>query len=503
MLGYMLAGGMKGAGDAFIKLGAEARERARKLEDEQRKEAALDRQTRRNTSQMREVLGLGDAPEAKDPSFPLSQRKGLSFGSDVPSMTRGTASGEELSFGQSNLSGNKAEFVNSIMPYAQRVGSEIGVDPRIIVAQAALESGWGRSAPGNNYFGIKSHGRAGGNTLATKEVVNGETISTRDSFRAYNDIEQSVEDYGNFLRQNPRYREMLSAGDIESQINALQASGYATDPNYGAKIRSIVQEIGGVPGQMDGAAYDRLPLSMGNGVSIAPPERQQAVNNAEIERLVEIASDERASSQVRAAAANRINQIQKGQISAPEKLTGKTRGSDWSLGTTEINQIGKFLEEDQLTWQYAPSSREMAAEVQRLMKADDTLTLIDAYSVAANAWQGVEVTETATEKSWLGGPTEVTNTRQEFDFRYGLGDAPPEVSPPQTAPQQSQPEPASEPSTGSGGRVDRRGRPQQSQPDALKMPSDPSQLENGRIYLHPQTGQAIRWNAETQKFEVL
>lgn len=73
-----------------------------------------------------------------------------------------------------DISGSKQEFIDSLLPAAIEESARTGVDPRIIVAQAAQETGWGKSAPGNNYFGIKSHGQAGGNTLATTEYVNGQ-----------------------------------------------------------------------------------------------------------------------------------------------------------------------------------------------------------------------------------------------------------------------------------------------------------------------------------------
>lgn len=130
-----------------------------------------------------------------------------------------------------------------MMPHAQRVAQQTGIDPRIVIAQAALESAWGRRAPGNNFFGIKSHGQPGGNTFATTEVVNGQPIRTRDSFRAYGSMGESADGYAQFLRQNPRYRPMLQAQGLDAQIQALGASGYATDPNYAAKIRQIASGI--------------------------------------------------------------------------------------------------------------------------------------------------------------------------------------------------------------------------------------------------------------------
>lgn len=135
-------------------------------------------------------------------------------------------------------SGN-GDFVSSIMPAAMEASQRTGVDPRIIVAQAALESGWGKSAPGNNLFGIKSHGQPGGNTLATTEVVNGQPVRTTDSFRAYASPAESVNGYADFINENPRYAAFKGAQGMDAQIDALGASGYATDPNYAAKVRAI------------------------------------------------------------------------------------------------------------------------------------------------------------------------------------------------------------------------------------------------------------------------
>jgi len=135
------------------------------------------------------------------------------------------------------------DFVNSMWPHAQRVSQRTGLDPRVVVAQAALETGWGKSAPGNNYFGIKSHGKPGGNNLGTWEVVNGQRVNINDNFRAYGGMGESADGYANFLETNPRYRPMLSASGIDAQIEELGKSGYATDPQYANKIRSIAKSI--------------------------------------------------------------------------------------------------------------------------------------------------------------------------------------------------------------------------------------------------------------------
>ncbi len=120
-----------------------------------------------------------------------------------------------------------------------------GVDPRIIVAQSALETGYGKSAPGNNYFGIKSHGQPGGQTLPTTEIAAGQPIRINDSFRTYDSPEASAKGYADFLLNNPRYKPLMAAQGLDNQLRELQASGYATDPQYAAKVGQIARSIDG------------------------------------------------------------------------------------------------------------------------------------------------------------------------------------------------------------------------------------------------------------------
>lgn len=132
----------------------------------------------------------------------------------------------------------REEFIQQMWPYAQEVARETGIDPRIILAQGALESGWGRSAPGNNFFGIKGPGQA----LGTTEVGPNGSYRTTDNFRSYGTLGESVADYGRLLL-TPRYDAVRNATGLDAQAAALGRSGYATDPNYGQKVRSIAQNI--------------------------------------------------------------------------------------------------------------------------------------------------------------------------------------------------------------------------------------------------------------------
>ncbi len=163
----------------------------------------------------------------------------------------------------------KQGFVDMLGPAAIQYGNQIGVDPRIILAQAAQETGWGRSAPGNNYFGIKSHGKGGGQTFTTHEVINGKRVKMQDSFRSFNDPADSVAGYADFLTSNKRYRPMLGAKGLEEQVAALGRSGYATDPNYANSIYNIAKGI-----NLDGVQPASAP--MGSGMTGFPPAQAPA-----------------------------------------------------------------------------------------------------------------------------------------------------------------------------------------------------------------------------------
>jgi len=143
------------------------------------------------------------------------------------------------------LTAKQKSFIDSIWPQAVEASKRTGVDPSIIVGQSALETGWGKSAPNNNYFGIKG---PGGNQQ-TKEFLNGKWVTITDSFRGYSSMADSVKGYADFITSNPRYRDFMGAKTIEQQLSELQQSGYATDPNYAKKVGSIADTVKGYIGQ--------------------------------------------------------------------------------------------------------------------------------------------------------------------------------------------------------------------------------------------------------------
>ncbi|OQP87577.1 hypothetical protein BTR14_03130 [Rhizobium rhizosphaerae] len=179
-----------------------------------------------------------------------------------------------------DISGDRSTFVNALLPAAIEQGKRTGVDPRIIVAQAAQETGWGKSAPGNNFFGIKSHGQDGGNSLMTTEYVNGQPVKQRDSFRAYNSPEDSVRGYGDFITSNPRYKPFREAQGLDAQLEALQASNYATDPNYSRSVGAIARGIK-LPNEVasldGGAGMGGQPKTAAQAIEAQAPQQMPAM----------------------------------------------------------------------------------------------------------------------------------------------------------------------------------------------------------------------------------
>ena len=141
------------------------------------------------------------------------------------------------------------EFVDSVWPYAERAGKDLGVSPEVLVAQSALETGWGKQlhnkvdgSPSYSLFGIKADSRWDGErvSVSTLEFRAGAMHRERAEFRAYGSVAEAFDDYVNFIKSNPRYRQALEKGyDPQAWASELQQAGYATDPNYADKIERV------------------------------------------------------------------------------------------------------------------------------------------------------------------------------------------------------------------------------------------------------------------------
>ncbi|MDZ4325904.1 MAG: flagellar assembly peptidoglycan hydrolase FlgJ [Pseudomonas sp.] len=145
------------------------------------------------------------------------------------------------------------EFVNTMLPMAKEAAERIGVDPRYLVAQAALETGWGKSvmraqdgSSSHNLFGIKASSNWQGNSARaiTSEFRNGAMVKETAEFRSYDSYKDSFHDLVTLLQTNNRYQDVVKSADNPEQfVRELQKAGYATDPDYASKISQIAKQM--------------------------------------------------------------------------------------------------------------------------------------------------------------------------------------------------------------------------------------------------------------------
>lgn len=141
------------------------------------------------------------------------------------------------------------DFIDTLRPIAESVAQDFGLDPKAMIAQAAVETGWGKyvihDADGNsshNLFGIKANNMWQGDqvTVNTLEFVGQIPQQQKATFRQYDSLESAMRDYAEFITTQPRYQQAVdNAGDAKEYTQALQEAGYATDPNYADKIMSV------------------------------------------------------------------------------------------------------------------------------------------------------------------------------------------------------------------------------------------------------------------------
>lgn len=141
------------------------------------------------------------------------------------------------------------DFVSRLWPHAEEASRTTGVPAQFMIAQAALETGWGQSEPRHadgrpsfNLFGIKAGRGWTGPTVetATTEYVDGVAQRQTERFRAYGSYEEAFRDYANLLTSRPRYAAVLGAQDASTFARGLFQAGYATDPAYAAKLERII-----------------------------------------------------------------------------------------------------------------------------------------------------------------------------------------------------------------------------------------------------------------------
>lgn len=207
----------------------------------------LDQLANQKAESMRQAV-MNSQPAKSAESMPTDM--GAAVLSNIPTNVRrrleGSANGEPV---VESDSGSGKDFVNKVWPHAVEAANSLGVPPHFLVAQSALESGWGKSeikgtngASTFNIFGIKAGKNWQGATVdvPTTEYVNGQAQTVRQKFKAYSSYSEAFQDYASLLRNNPRYGSVVGQQDGTSFARSLQQAGYATDPQYADKLARII-----------------------------------------------------------------------------------------------------------------------------------------------------------------------------------------------------------------------------------------------------------------------
>ena len=200
------------------------------------------------------IAGPGPLPD-QQPAPPVqwpTDVQALQLAAQAPAYTVMTDAGQNPGAAETTSDWQSPQqFLSQLQPFARQVESALGVPSEVLLAQATLETGWGRKLPRHpdgrssfNLFGIKADARWPGErvTKRTLEFTQGAMRQQRAQFRAYASPHESFQDYASFLQGNPRYAQALSvAQDPGAYLQALQNAGYASDPNYARKILSLVE----------------------------------------------------------------------------------------------------------------------------------------------------------------------------------------------------------------------------------------------------------------------
>ena len=153
----------------------------------------------------------------------------------------------EQSKEQSQMDGSVESFIKTMSPHAKAVAKKLGTSPKNVIAQWGLETGWGKNIlPGTYNLGnIKAGNSWSGPTYALDalEYKNNKATNEASQFRKYGGFDEAAQDYANLIANNERYSNALGKTDPVAYFKALKEGGYATDPNYVKKMKSIIKTI--------------------------------------------------------------------------------------------------------------------------------------------------------------------------------------------------------------------------------------------------------------------
>lgn len=195
---------------------------------------------------------------------PAAEKSNASMASTAASSATPTSAATPASF--SHAPDHVQRFLTALAAPAQAASDATGVPAELILAQAALETGWGRheiatqhGGNSHNLFGIKagSHWQGKTTDIVTHEYIDGRRTQIVDSFRVYDSFEHAFTDYANLIGNNPRYAGVVQAADAHQAAHELQRGGYATDPLYANKLVAVMNTMGPIATGRDFLADSR------------------------------------------------------------------------------------------------------------------------------------------------------------------------------------------------------------------------------------------------------
>lgn len=205
----------------------------------------------------------GAAKAAASHAGPVGAAAGVPAASGVAPGTAASSTSDRIS------------FVKMLEPYAEKAAGQLGVSSDTLIAQAALETGWGQHVPGAangssslNLYGVKAGSNWNGDAVnaMTTEYSGGSAASISQPFRRYSSVEQGVNDYVTLLQRSGRYQKALGTGDdVGAFGSALAGGGYATDPVYVQKLQATVVSVKALRGSAGGGALKNstdLPITV-------------------------------------------------------------------------------------------------------------------------------------------------------------------------------------------------------------------------------------------------
>jgi peptidoglycan hydrolase FlgJ len=225
---------------------------------------------------MRQIGGTADAARqaapAAVPNFPTPVIQAMELDGTAGTGASAETAAAALSAAPANtqpagdLVAQAKNFAKSIWPQITAAAEALGVPPVAVLAQTALETGWGTAAPGNNLFGIKAVDGEASTSRPTQEMVDGVMTPQSAAFRDYASISASVSDYVSQIQSG--FQNVIGQGTVNGFAHALQQAGYATDTNYAAKIINISQS----------SLMEQVLQSVGEGSQGAAPAPQNIIN---------------------------------------------------------------------------------------------------------------------------------------------------------------------------------------------------------------------------------